>query len=277
MRMKIDAHQHFWEYSPEEYPWISERMRGLRRDFLPQHWVSSAKSSGMEVSVAVQARQTLQETEWLLALAEANPSVAGVVGWVDLRSPNLVTDLERFSSRKKLVGVRHVAQDEPDDQFLIRDSFTAGIAVLSRFKLAYDILIYPKQLPAAIALARKFPGQPFVLDHIAKPNIAEKMWEPWAALFRELGREPHVQCKLSGMVTEAHWHGWRAEEFTRYLDLAWETFGEDRLMFGSDWPVCLASASYEQVFSIISDYLSQFSQNTRDKVLGGNAARFYHL
>ncbi len=272
----IDSHQHFWEYDPAEYPWIKTDWP-IRKSFLPPDLEPLLRKSGFEGCVAVQARQTLHESEWLLELAEKYSFIAGVVGWVDLRSPEVEKQLERFEGKSKFVAVRHVVQDEPDDGFMLRADFLRGISVLKQFDLAYDILIFPKQFPAAIELARRFPEQRFVLDHIAKPFIKDATIEPWAAHIRELARSPNVLCKLSGMVTESHWESWSAADFKPYLDVVWEAFGPDRLMIGSDWPVCLLSSGYKRTMGIVQEYLEQFGAKEREKVLGANAVRFYRL
>jgi L-fuconolactonase len=275
--MRVDAHQHFWKYDSLEYDWIDDRMAALRRDFLPADFGPVLKYGGFDGSVAVQARQSLDETRWLLELAEKSPFVLGVVGWVDLRSPDLRAQLERFAANPKFVGVRHVIQSEPDDRFLLRSDFLRGVGMLAEFGLTYDILIYPRQLPAAIEFVRKFPNQPFVLDHLAKPPIASGMLEPWASGIRELAKSENVWCKVSGMVTEAEWGNRLPQTYWPYLDVVFEAFGTKRLMFGSDWPVCTVAASYGDVFTIVAKYLEQFSSGEKDGVFGGNAARFWTL
>lgn len=272
----IDSHQHFWEYNPAEYPWIKTDWP-IRRSFLPQDLEPVLRQNGFDGCVAVQARQTVHETEWLLDLAETNAFIAGVVGWVDLRSADIEKQLDRFAGNKKLVGVRHVVQDEPDDRFMLGADFLRGIAVLPEFDLAYDLLVFPKQLPAAIDLVRRFPKQRFVLDHIAKPLIKDQQLDPWRAHISELAKTPNVLCKFSGMVTEARWQTWQTANFTPYLDAVWQAFGPDRLMIGSDWPVCLLSAEYDRAMNLVKDFLQQFSSEEREKVLGANAIRFYRL
>jgi L-fuconolactonase len=272
----IDSHQHFWEYDPAEYPWMKPDWP-IRRSFLPPDLEPLLHKSGFDGCVAVQARQTLKETEWLLQLAARYPFIAGVVGWVDLRSPDVSKQLEAFQGNKHLVAVRHVVQDEPDDRFMLGRDFLRGIGALKNFELAYDILIFPRQLPAAIELAHRFPDQPFVLDHIAKPFIKDQQIEPWRSQIRELAEAPNVFCKLSGMVTEARWQTWKDEDFRPYLDVVWEAFGADRLMIGSDWPVCLLSAEYKPAMDVIQKFLGQFSAEDQEKVLGANAIRFYRL
>jgi L-fuconolactonase len=273
--MKIDSHQHFWIYDPREYPWISERMKMLRRDFLPDDLAGAQEPLGYDGSIAVQARQSVEESRWLLRLADASPRIVGVVGWVDLQTESVGETLAELAAHPKFAGVRHVVQDEPDDRFLLRPDFLRGLRKLAGFKLAYDLLIFPHQLPAAIELARELPGQPLALDHLAKPVIREGLLAPWADSIRELASFPNVFCKLSGLITEAHWGRWQPEEFKPYLDLAWESFGEDRLMIGSDWPVCLVSGSYAETMGLVESYVEEKSASAPEKVFGGNAARFY--
>jgi L-fuconolactonase len=275
---RIDSHQHFWEYDPSQYPWIQPGWP-IRKSFLPSDLKPLLDRCGFNACIAVQARQTLEETIWLLELAKKHSFISGVVGWVNLLVENekaVADQLERFD-RKKLVGVRHVVQDELDDRFMLRSDFQTGIRALQEYGLAYDLLVFPKQLPAAIQLARKFPEQPFVLDHIAKPPIESGVMAGWRDQIRELAKEPNVFCKLSGMVTEARWSQWAPADFRPYLDVVWEAFGEDRLMIGSDWPVCLLSAEYEGTMKLVTDYLRPFPTATQAKILGANAARFYKL
>jgi L-fucono-1,5-lactonase len=274
--VRIDSHQHFWRYNASEYPWIPKNSP-LHRDWLPADWQKAAGPCGIGGCIAVQARQTLAETRWLLELAEQHAFIKAVVGWVDLRSDQVEAQLAQFASHRKLAGVRHVVQDEPDDSFMLRPDFLRGIGRLKSFKLCYDILIFPKQLPAAIELVALFPGQQFVLDHLAKPLIKDRRLSPWQEQLRELAKAPNVCCKVSGLITEAEHGAWQNKDFRPYLDVAFEAFGEDRLLFGSDWPVCLLSGSYAQVVELLDDYLSGFDQITREKIWGGNAARIYNL
>lgn len=274
---KIDAHQHFWRYNPAEHVWMTEEMAAIRRDFLPQDLKPLLHRLGFDGCIAVQARQNLEETRWLLELAKEHEFVRGVVGWVDLRSPHLEAQLREFAGQEKLVGVRHVVQDEPDDEFMLREDFQRGIARLAEFDLAYDVLIYPRQLKAAAGLVRAFPDQRFVLDHIAKPPIAEGKMAPWETGLRELAEAPNLCCKLSGMVTEARWREWQADDFRPYLDAVFEAFGPERLMIGSDWPVCTLSAGYEPAMKVVLDYIGQYAPAEREGILGGNCARLYRL
>lgn len=274
--MFIDAHQHFWKYSAEEYPWIAPEWP-IRRDFLPQDLAPALRSAGIGGSVAVQARQTVEESRWLLELADQNPSILGVVGWVDLRSPLVGDQLAFFGMHPKFVGVRHVVQDEPDDRFLLGADFVRGLALLREFDLTYDLLVYPRQLPAAVELVRRFPEQPFVLDHLGKPGIKAGELSPWRESIVELAKSPNVYCKVSGMVTEADWVGWKPADFRPFMDVVFEAFGEERLMFGSDWPVCLLAAPYHCVNAVSSDYFTTKCHHGREGVFGANAARFYGL
>jgi L-fuconolactonase len=274
--MRIDSHQHFWHYSPDQYPWIQPDW-SIRRDFLPADLAPELKRCQIDGCVAVQARQTFEETRWLLELAEASPMIFGVVGWVDLCSPKVEEQLTEVAGHPKLVGVRHVVQDEPNVRFMLRDDFMRGIAKLRSFGLTYDILIFPQQLGAAIELVAAFPDQPFVLDHIAKPRIREGIISPWREHVRELASASNVMCKVSGMVTEADWQKWKPDDFRPYLDVVFQAFGPDRLMFGSDWPVALLAADYNRAFNLVGDYLGPRGKEAAAKVLGLNAADFYKL
>jgi len=274
--MILDAHQHFWSYDEKQYPWIPKGSP-LHRNWLPPDWQKEANSAGVDGSIAVQARQTVEESRWLLQLAGQFPTIKGVVGWVDLRSEEIGSQLAEFSRHPKFIGVRHVVQDEADPEFVLRPDFLHGIGMLKDFKLIYDILIFPKQLPAAIELVRCFSEQPFVLDHIAKPNIKGGVLSPWREQIRELAKAPNLVCKISGIVTEAEHNAWKNADFRPYLDVIFEAFGEDRLMFGSDWPVCLLSGSYAAVLDVLQEYLKPFSEAARAKILGLNAVRIYRL
>jgi L-fuconolactonase len=275
--MRIDAHQHFWRYGPDEYAWIDERMAVLRRDFLPADLEPELEGMGFAGCVAVQARQTLEETRWLLELADRHPFVVGVVGWVDLQSPDVPAQLEALAGHRKLVGVRHIVQHEPDPRFLLRPEFGRGIARLRELDLAYDILIYPRHLEVAAEFARRFEGQRFVLDHLAKPDIRGGELRSWERGLRRLAALPHVSCKLSGLVTEADWRGWTAEQIRPYLDVAFDCFGAERLMIGSDWPVCTLAADYARTMSVVTEHLQARPAREQEAVLGGTAARFWKL
>ena len=275
--MGIDAHQHFWIYNPAEYAWIDQSMAILERDFLPEDLLPELKKSCFQGSIAVQARQTPEETRWLLELADKSPNILGVVGWVDLRGRECRSQLQAFSANPKLVGIRHIVQSEADDYFLLRPDFLEGIALLEEFDLAYDILIYSRHLPVAAEFVERFPRHRFVLDHLAKPPIRSGEIESWARGIRRIASFPNVYSKLSGLITEADWRGWRAEDIAPYLQVAFEAFGGTRLMTGSDWPVCLVAGSYHRTMEVVQNYLQGHSAETREAVLGGNAQRFWRL
>jgi L-fuconolactonase len=274
--MRIDSHQHFWCFNPTDYAWMQPEWP-IRRDFLPTDLEPKLQACRLDGCVAVQARQSLEESRWLLELADESPIIRGVVGWVDLRSPDVSKQLEQFAPHPRFVGVRHVVQDEPDDNFMLHEDFQRGIAALNEFDLTYDLLVFPKQLPAAIALAQKFPSQPFVLYHIAKPLIKDGVISPWREHIQELGKLPNVSCKISGLVTEADWRHWRADDFKPYLDIVFEAFGPKRLMYGSDWPVCLLAGKYEQIFGLVESYTRPLQTEEKAKFFGGNATAFYGL
>jgi L-fuconolactonase len=274
--MQLDSHQHFWRYDAAQYPWIPKDSP-LHRDWLPADLAPLLASAGLDGCIAVQARQTVEESRWLLALADEAPIIRGVVGWADLRSERVGEQLDALARHPKFRGVRHVVQDEPDVNFMLGAEFMRGIGHLHHFGLTYDLLVYPQQLPAAIELVKHFPEQPFVLDHLAKPPIKARELSPWREQIRELAHAPNVMCKVSGMVTEADRAAWQPADFTPFLDVVSEAFGEDRLMFGSDWPVCLLAGSYARVFALAEGYFSQLPEAARAKVFGGNADHFYSV
>jgi L-fuconolactonase len=279
--MNIDSHQHFWRYSAEGYPWIGAGMERIARDFLPADLAAVAKPQGVGGSVAVQARQSLAESRWLVELADGDPFVRGVVGWVDLRDPEVVRQLEPLAVHPRFVGVRHVVQDEPDPRFLLSEDFVRGVRTLHAFGLTYDLLLYPQQLPAAVELVGMLPEQPFVLDHLAKPRITQgATWEGFAGWRRDieaLAAHDNVSCKVSGMVTEAAWRSWKQADFVPSLDAVLTAFGPDRLMFGSDWPVCLVAAEYAEVVQIVREFFSQATAGEQAQIFGDTATRFYGL
>jgi len=275
--LRIDAHQHFWIYNDREFAWLDNDMAALRRNFLPADLQPELKANDFQGSVVVQTRQTLEETRLLLALAEQNASLLGVVGWADLCSPDISLQLKSVAKNPKLVGLRHIVQSEPDDRFLLRPEFLRGIAALEEFDLAYDILIYAKHLPVASEFVQHFPHQRFVLDHMAKPPIKPKEIDSWADGIHRLAAFPNVFCKMSGLVTEAHWQRWTPEDITPYLDVAFHSFGPERLMIGSDWPVCLVAASYTQATGLVKEYILKRAPDRASDVLGGNAQRFWRL
>jgi L-fuconolactonase len=285
MTQKIDAHHHLWRYNPREYGWIGEKLAVLRRDFLPSDMEPELHAAGIDGTVAVQARQNLQETEALLAYARQFPWIRGVVGWAPLTAPDFAASLEPFRADPKLKGVRHVVHDEPDDNYILREDFNRGVAALEGTGLAYDILIFEKHLPQTLQFVDRHPRQVFVLDHIAKPRIAERLMEPWRPLIGELACRANVYCKVSGMVTEAPWATWREEDLRPYWEVVLEAFSPRRLMVGSDWPVCLAapgaggaaSSVYSRWFQTIERWTAPLSAAERERVLGGTAIEAYAL
>lgn len=275
--MRIDSHQHFWQYNDKDYDWITDKMNVLKRDYLPTDLAKEMIKLDFEGSIAVQARQTLTETEWLLELADNYPFILGVVGWVDIRSKNLEKQLEKYSKHNKFVGVRHVVQDEPDENFLLREDFLTGIKLLKDFSLTYDILIYERHLPITIKFIEKFPDQIFVIDHIAKPDIKNRSFKKWSEYMKIISEFPNVYCKLSGMVTEDDWDYWNKEDFYPYIDFLLETFTHERLMIGSDWPVCTVAGSYTEVMNIVIQYIKNLPIKYQNMILGENAIKAYNL
>ncbi len=275
--MRIDAHQHFWRYDPAELGWIDDSMAALRRDYLPEDLAPLLAAAGFDGCVAVQARQTLTETDFLLDLARRHRFVLGVVGWVDLCAPDVRDTLARLGQHPKLVGVRHVLQDEPDDLFMLGEEFCRGLSAVEAQGLAFDLLIHPRHLPIAAELVARFPGLRFVLDHLAKPDIRNGEIGNWQRQLRKLASFPNVLCKLSGLVTEADWKAWTPEQMRPYLDVAYELFGPWRLMIGSDWPVSTVAADYAQTMELVEDYLKDRPAAEQAAVLGGNAQRFWAL
>lgn len=274
--MTIDAHQHFWHFDPVRDSWITDDMAIIRRDFLPADLEPVLAANGIDGCVAVQAAQSEEETLFLVNMAQSYDIVKGVVGWVDLQSDQLVEQLAVLMQYPQIKGFRHVAQAEPDD-FLTRPAVVDGIRQLAQFGLTYDILIYPGQLKAALHLVRSVPDVNFVIDHLAKPYIKKGDISRWSNFMTQIAKHKNVSCKLSGMVTEANWQDWRKKDFFPYLDVVFEQFGPDRLMFGSDWPVCLVAANYTQVKTLVEEYVAAWGEEVRAKVFGGNAVSFYKL
>jgi L-fuconolactonase len=275
--MKIDAHHHFWSYDPVEYGWIDESMRSIRRDFLPEHLRAEIASAGVDGVVSVQARQSLDETAWLLDFATQNDFIKGVVGWVELVSPRVGAELARFAANPKLKSVRHVVQGEPDDNFILREDFNRGIRELKKFSLVYDILIFERHLLPTIQFVDAHPNQIFVLDHMAKPRIKAGGVEPWSKNLRELARRPNVYCKVSGLVTEADFATWTEVQLHPYFETVLAAFGPQRLMFGSDWPVCLVACGYARWHQMVSGWIAKLSPHEQARVLGGTALEVYKL
>ncbi len=275
--MIIDAHHHFWQYSPEQYGWISGLMARLRRDFLPPDLLAEARAAGVDGVVSVQARQSLEETRWLLDLASRDAFIRGVVGWVPLVSERVADDLATFRGQTKLKAVRHVLQDEPDDDYMLRDDFNRGVTLLKRLDLRYDILIYERHLPQAIQFVDRHPGQTFILDHIAKPRIRDRQLRPWSENLRELARRENVYCKLSGVPTEADHQNWAVADLLPYLTAALDAFGPRRLMFGSDWPVCLLAVEYARWCQLIQDFIAPLTPFEQSRIMGETAVEAYAL
>nr|WP_218624011.1 amidohydrolase family protein [Granulicella sp. dw_53] len=274
---KIDAHHHLWRYNAEEYGWLDEDMKAIRRDFLPKDLMAELAGAGIDGTVAVQARQTLDETRWLLDLAEENEAIRGVVGWAPIAGEDFPGVMEEFEDRPKLKGLRHLIQSEEDENYILRADFNAGMYAMRGSGLVYDILVYERQLLQTIEFVDEYPEQVFVLDHIAKPKIGAGILEPWAENMRELGLRQNVWCKVSGLVTEADWKNWTPETLKPYLDVAVDAFGAERLIVGSDWPVCLVASGYTQWFDLLRSYFAGFTENERDAVFGGTAINVYQL
>lgn len=272
----IDAHQHFWSYDPGRHSWITDEMAAIRKDFMPADLKPVLALNGISGCVAVQADQTTAETDFLLELSRSNEFIKGVVGWVDLQSDDLLTQLSAYREHKKLKGFRHVLQGE-EPGFMLQPSFIRGLSQLAQLNFTYDILVFPKHLPATLALIQSLPNQPFVIDHIAKPYIKDGLINEWKKDIEAIARYEHVHCKISGMVTEADMRNWKKADFRPYLDIVVEAFGMHRIMYGSDWPVCLAAGSYEQVIGIVKNYFSGYSDAEQIAFFKTNASSFYHL
>lgn len=275
--MNIDSHQHFWKYNPAEYGWISDQMKVLRRDYLPAGLWPELQRNSFHGSIAVQARQTLTETQWLLELADQNPFIKGVVGWIDLCAADAEQQILKFVKNPRFVGVRHIIQDEPDEAFMLRAEFINGLRCLQKYDLTYDLLIFPKHLTNAIKLVDRFPGMRFVIDHLAKPLIKKQIISSWREGLIEIAHYPNTWCKISGMVTEADWQNWKYEDFVPYLDTVLESFGPDRVLIGSDWPVCTLAGNYHKVIAIVLRFIEKYSSGQQAAILGQNAKIVYKL
>jgi L-fuconolactonase len=273
---RIDAHQHFWKFDPIRDSWIDETMQKIQRDFLPEDLLPLLQENQFSGCVAVQASQSEDETNFLVNLAAKNDFIKGVVGWVDLRGVTIEERLSHFSSNKIIKGFRHVVQGEPDD-FMLRKDFQNGISALKQFNFTYDILIFHRQLPAAIELVNQFPDQPFVIDHIAKPDIKSGHILSWKKGIQEISKAENISCKISGMVTEADWKNWKTDDLKPYLDIVFENFSADKLMFGSDWPVLNVASNYTEVVKTLEDYIAQLSVENQKKIWNQNAISFYKL
>jgi len=274
----IDAHHHLWKYNVQDYDWMNDdRLQGLRRDFLVHDLAEAAQRSDVRGSIAVQARQSLTETDWLLNVAAHSSLVKGVVGWVPLCSPDVISSLERFANEPKMKGVRHVLQDEADDLFMLREDFNRGVGLLRDFGMVYDILIFERHLPQTIEFVDRHPEQVFVLDHIAKPRIKDNQISPWAEQISEFGKRENVYCKISGMVTEASWSGWSALQLRPYFDVVLGAFGPRRLMFGSDWPVLTLAADYTTWVNSFRTFIADLSPEEQERISSGTAREIYRL
>jgi L-fuconolactonase len=272
----IDAHHHLWNYHPSEFGWLNDTMAALRRDFCVADLQEVMSPAHIDAAIAVQARQSIMETSWLLDCADASDKICAVVGWAPLLARDLSANLDQFAVRSKLAGLREIVQAEPDG-YLDQRAFDVGIAELTNRGLTYDILIRERQLAEAIRFVDRHPHQRFVLDHAAKPRIADREIDPWRRHIFALGQREQVFCKLSGLVTEANWSSWTLETLRPYLDVCVEAFGPHRLMAGSDWPVCLVATTYSRWWSILSEYFAPFSDAERRRVFGGTAIDFYWL
>jgi L-fuconolactonase len=275
--MRIDAHQHFWNYRAAEFGWIDESRSVIRRDFAPAELQAELARAGVDGSVSVQARQSLEETRWLLTLADRHDFIRGVVGWVPLASPTAREELAALAGHPRLVAVRHVLQDEPDPEHMLRPDFNAGLELLAGLGLAYDILIFERQLPQAIRMVDAHPGQVFVLDHAGKPLVREGALSPWRENLQALARRENVYCKLSGLVTEADFRAWTPGGLRPYLETALAAFGPRRIMFGSDWPACLAACAYARWLGVVEDFLAPLSASEREWIMGRTAEKAYRL
>ncbi|ADE53739.1 amidohydrolase family protein [Coraliomargarita akajimensis] len=274
--MRIDAHHHFWQYDPVEYDWIDDSMQVIRRSFLPADLKAEMEAAGIDGVVSVQARQSLAETDWLLELASEHAFIQGVVGWFPLADRSIAATLDRYTAADKLKAVRHVVQGESSG-FLDGTAFNQGIGELTARGLVYDILIFERQLEETIRFVDRHPEQGFVVDHIAKPRIKENILDPWRAQITELAQRPNVSCKLSGVVTEADFNNWTETQLAPYLDTVLEAFGPHRLMFGTDWPVCLVASRYKQWAALVEGFVQQLSEDEQAAIMGETAQRVYKL
>ena len=275
--MIIDSHHHFWKYDPIEYDWIDDSMKVIRKDFLPENLKTTIQEAGVDGVISVQARQSVEETDWLIGMAHQNEFIKGVVGWLPLVQKDIEEYLEKYADEKKLKGVRHVIQGEPDPEFMLRKDFNHGISLLKKYSLVYDILIVERQLPTTIRFVDQHPEQVFVLDHIAKPLIGRNELSPWKENIQKLARRENVNCKISGMVTEADYQKWTPSQLLPYIEVILEAFGPDRLLFGSDWPVCLVATTYTNWVNLVRKNVTPYTKTEQAKIMGENALRLYQL
>jgi len=272
----IDTHQHFWKYNSTDFGWVTDDMRVLRKDYLPDELEVLLKNNHINSCIAVQADQSERETDFLLALAASNSFIAGVVGWIDLRNPSIDERLQHYKQFPKLKGFRHILQSEEPD-FMLKDDFLKGINLLHKYNFTYDVLIYPKHLAAAFELVKQFPQQSFVIDHMAKPDVNNKEIKEWEQGIRAISTCANVSCKLSGLVTEANWQTWKKQDLAPYINIIVQAFGIERILFGSDWPVCLLASSYDRWLSVVKDFFSEYPIEDQEKIFSKNAMNFYHL
>ena len=275
--LRIDSHQHFWKYDPVKYDWIDDSMAVIRKDFLPDDLEPVLKDNSFDSCITVQSHQSEQENDFQLANAEKHSFIKGVVGWVNLQSANIEERLAHYKQFEKMKGFRHVLQGEPQRDLMLQPAFLNGIGLLRKYNYTYDVLIFPDQVKYTAKFVAQFPDQPFVIDHIAKPNIKQSEITDWEKDIKAVAKFENVFCKVSGMVTEADWQNWKPADFNPYLDVIANTFGADRIMFGSDWPVCKVAADYGQVLGIAETYFSAFTKTEQANIFGGNAARFYKI
>jgi len=275
--MRIDTHQHFWKYKPIKHAWINDSMAVIREDFMPSDLKKIYTANNIDGCVAVQADQTLDETDFLIELSKAHDFIKGVVGWVDFRANSIEETLEIYSQYEKVKGFRHIVQGESDHNFLLRPDFTEGISKLEKHGFVYDILVFPHQLGSVLEFVKKFPNHKFVIDHIAKPYIKDGFFDGWAVLMKEIAKHENVYCKLSGMITEADFNTWKPKQIHPYMDLVLKAFGAKRVLFGSDWPVCLVAGSYTKVLHLVSQFISELSDIEQKAIMGTNAIQLYNL
>lgn len=276
--LKIDAHQHYWQYDPVRDSWITSEMSVIRRDFMPADLQPVLERNGIDGTVLVQTCHTEDDNRFMLKLAEENDFIKGIVGWVNLQSINVEDRLKHYHEKHPLIkGFRHVLQSDPDEQLMLREGFKRGISLLNKYNFTYDILIYPNHLKYAVKLVEEFPDQKFVVDHLAKPYIKDKRIDTWKRDIETLSQYQNVYCKVSGMLTEADWYNWRTDDFTPYIDAVFNAFSTNRVMYGSDWPVCLLAGGYNRALEILQIYTSRFSQQEQEQFFGGNAIDFYNL
>ena len=275
--LRLDSHQHFWQYNPEKHTWINNEMSVLKKDYLPEDLQGELAATNIDGTIAVQAEQSEDETAFLTRLADKNPIIKGVVGWTDLFSDYLPEKLDEYRKYPVIKGFRHVVHDEPDDDFMLQPGFIRGIKVLKVYHYTYDILIFARHIPNTIEFIENLPGVKLVIDHIGKPMIRNQEIKEWERGIREIAQCKDVYCKLSGMITEARWNSWNKEDIYPYMDVVFDAFGTERIMYGSDWPVCLLAGEYVKVHGLVNDYIALYYPETQDRIMGKNAMKFYNI